>query len=116
VRRVASSGEPVNLREPDRRAATIGPVAVEPAEDVLVHREEGEAFLLHVGSGRYFGLNPSGLVIWDALVAGLDPVAQLEARWPDMDRAAGEADVAALVDGLLEAGLVRTRDERDEPG
>ena len=78
-----------------------------PVDDVLVHEEGGDAFLLHVGSGRYFGLNRSGLVIWEALVAGTDPVAALQERWPDLPPATCEADVAALVEALLTAGLVR---------
>jgi len=80
---------------------------VEPVEDVLVHEEDGDAFLLHVGSGRYFGLNRSGLVIWEALVAGADPVAALQQRWPDVPVATCEADVATLVAALRTAGLVR---------
>jgi hypothetical protein len=77
-----------------------------PVEDVLVHREEGDAFLLHVASGRYFGLNRAGLVIWDALVAGADPVAALRDRWPDIAPATCERDVGALIAKLQEAGLV----------
>lgn len=87
-------------------------MSVEPVDDVLVHREEGEAFLLHVGSGRYFGLNPSGLLIWDTLVARADAVAALRARWPDLDPARCATDVALLIDRLLDAGLVRARDDR----
>ncbi|MGH9275378.1 MAG: PqqD family protein, partial [Acidimicrobiales bacterium] len=74
---------------------------MKPANDVLVHREEGTAFLLHVASGRYFGLNRTGLVIWEALVAGDDPAAALLERWPDLDSAACAADVDALVGELL---------------
>ena len=43
---------------------------MEPADDVILHEQDGEAFLLHVPSGKYFGLNETGLVIWKALVAG----------------------------------------------
>jgi hypothetical protein len=81
---------------------------MEPADDVLVHREDGEAFLLHVASGRYFGLNRTGLLIWEALVAGDDPAAALQARWPDLDPATCAADVDALLRGLLATGLLRS--------
>jgi hypothetical protein len=81
---------------------------MEPADDVLVHQEDGSAFLLHVASGRYFGLNPTGLLIWEALVAGDDPAAALQARWPDLDPTTSAADVDALLRGLLDAGLVRS--------
>ena len=80
---------------------------MEPVEDVLVHEEAGEAFLLHVGSGQYFGLNRSGLVVWEALVAGDDPVASLQRRWPELPPSTAESDAAALVSALLDAGLVR---------
>jgi hypothetical protein len=87
---------------------------MQPADDVLVHREDGEAFLLHVGSGRYFGLNPTGLLIWEALVAGRDPVAAVRDRWPNLDASTCAADVSALLADLLEAGLVRSTD--GDPG
>lgn len=81
-----------------------------PADDVLLHEEEGEAMLLHVGSGRYFGLNRSGVVVWQALVAGADPVAAMLARWPDLDPAVCRADADALVEALIEAGLAHRSD------
>lgn len=80
---------------------------VAPAQDVLLHEEEGDAFLLHVASGRYFGLNRSGLVVWKALVEGRDRVAALTERWPDADPAVLRSDADDLVASLLEAGLVR---------
>ena len=80
----------------------------EPADDVLVHSEDGEAFLLHVPSGRYFGLNRTGLLIWEALVAGDDPATALRVRWPALDPATCTADVDALLRGLHGAGLVRS--------
>jgi len=80
---------------------------VVPDGEVLVEEQEGEAFVLHVPSGRYFGLNRSGLVIWRAIVAGDDPVAALAARWPATTETQRRADVDALVTALLAAGLVR---------
>ncbi len=80
-----------------------------PADDVLVHREDGDAFLLHVGTGRSFGLNRSGLVRWDALADGRDPVAALRDRWPDLAPDACVADVEVLTGALLHAGLLRPR-------
>jgi len=74
--------------------------------DVILHEEDGEAFLLHVASGRYYGLNRSGLIIWKALVAGEDPIDQLRATWPSRPVDALRADADALVERLLAAGLL----------
>ena len=75
--------------------------------DVVLHEEEGEAFLLHVGTGRYYGLNRSGLVVWHALVEGTDPLDELSATWPDRPADALRADADALLGQLLQAGLIR---------
>jgi hypothetical protein len=79
---------------------------VSPADGVIVHQASGDAFLLHVETGHYFGLNRSGLVIWQAITDGADAVAALAERWPDVPRATLEADVDALVGSLRKAGLV----------
>jgi hypothetical protein len=76
-------------------------------DDVILHEEDGEAFLLHVASGRYFGLNRAGLVVWHALVAGEDPLPQLTAAWPQRSAETLRADADALVRQLIDAGLVR---------
>jgi hypothetical protein len=81
-----------------------------PVDDVLLHEEEGEAMLLHVASGRYFGLNRSGVVVWRALVEGTDPVDALLARWPSLDPARCRADADGLVAALVDAGLARRAD------
>ncbi|HVV38244.1 MAG TPA: PqqD family protein [Acidimicrobiales bacterium] len=76
------------------------------ADDVILHEEEGEAFLLHVASGRYFGLNKSGLVVWQAFADGADPIDRLTARWPERPADALRADAGALTEQLLQAGLI----------
>lgn len=80
---------------------------LEPTEEVILHEQEGEAFLLHVPSGRYFGLNETGLVIWKALLAGEDPTEALGHRWPDVPTADRRADADSLMEALRGAGLVR---------
>lgn len=77
-----------------------------PAADVIVQEQEGEAFLLHVPTGRYFGLNRSGLVVWTALAEGRDPVDDLRERWPEVSPALHRADAAELIAALERAGLV----------
>jgi hypothetical protein len=80
---------------------------LEPADEVILHEQEGEAFLLHVPSGRYFGLNETGLVVWKALLAGNDPTEELGRRWPDVSVEDRRADADSLVEALVGAGLVR---------
>lgn len=82
-------------------------------DDVILHEEDGEAFLLHVGSGRYYGLNRSGLIVWNALLTGTDPVPILTKTWPDLPEPSLRADADALVDQLLQAGLIS--EGADEP-
>jgi hypothetical protein len=78
---------------------------VATSDEVLLREQEGDAFLLHVPSGRYFGLNRSGLVVWQALVNGADPEAALAERWPDVPAATRQADAQRLVQALVDAGL-----------
>jgi hypothetical protein len=84
------------------------------ASDVILHEEDGNAFLLHVASGRYFGLNRSGLVVWHALVAGGDPIDELAAEWPNRSRELLRVDAEQLLQQLKQAGLVsEVADGRD---
>jgi hypothetical protein len=76
------------------------------ADGILMHEEEGDAFLLHAGSGRYFSLNRTGVVIWRALEAGADPVDALGGQWPDIPPEVRRRDADALIARLLDAGLV----------
>jgi hypothetical protein len=89
---------------------------LEPAQEVILHEQEGEAFLLHVPSGRYFGLNETGLVVWKALVAGEDPTEELGQRWPHVAAADRQADADSLVRALVDAGLVRSGGSATDPG
>ena len=76
------------------------------ADDVLVQEQDGDAFLLHVVSGRYFGLNRAGVVIWEAIAAGAEPEGAVAARWPDLPPDQRKRDVETLVAALEHAGLV----------
>jgi hypothetical protein len=83
-------------------------------DDVVLHEEEGDAFLLHLASGRYFGLNRSGLIVWRALVDGVDPVQVLAQRWPDRSEVTLRADAERLMHQLADAGLIsEAADESD---
>ncbi len=89
----------------------IGPVAsVKIADGVLLQEQEGDAFLVHLDSGRFFGLNRTGLIVWKALESGDDPLAVVATRWPDVDATTRRRDVDTLVAALLRAGLATRTD------
>lgn len=79
------------------------------ADGILMQEQDGEAFLLHTQTGKYFGLNRTGVAIWRALEAGHDPVAALGERWPDVPTDVRARDTEALIDRLYDAGLVIDR-------
>lgn len=81
---------------------------------MLFHEEAGEAFLLNVKTGEYFGLNQSGVVVWSAVLNGLDPEQELARRWPEVPRDVLSEDASRLLKALLEAGLIAESD--DSPG
>ena len=73
--------------------------------DVVFRNLDGEAVLLDLGSGTYFGLNEVGTRIWQMIEAGVDEpaiVASLSAEY-----AAEPATIAADVRRLL--GELRSR-------
>lgn len=79
---------------------------VEVADGILMQEQEGDAFLLHTATGRYFSLNRTGVTVWRALESGADPVEALGERWPDVPVDVRRRDAEALIDRLLNAGLV----------
>ncbi|HEX9713096.1 MAG TPA: lasso peptide biosynthesis PqqD family chaperone [Actinomycetota bacterium] len=80
-------------------------------EEVLSRDIDGEAVLLDLRSGRYFGLNATGARMWALLKDGLE----LEAAAAgivdefDVDVEQARADVQAFVDSLVERGLAKVR-------
>ena len=80
-----------------------------PKPNVLVRELDGEAVLLDLDSGRYFGLNASGLRIWAGLAAGR-PVGEIVAELAREHRVSAEAlraDLSELVAELEREALVR---------
>lgn len=77
-----------------------------PVGEIIVHEEEGDAFLLQVNTGKYYGLNRSGLEVWKALVSGLSPIDELAQKYPNRSRDVLQADADALIATLLKAGLL----------
>jgi hypothetical protein len=75
---------------------------------VLFRDLEGEAVLLEMKRGVYFGLDPIGTRIWHLLLQGRsvrDVVATLVAEY-EVGETQGAEDVLALVRQLQEQGLV----------
>ena len=79
------------------------------SEDVLVRALDGEAVLLDMASGKYFGLNEVGSRVWELIEKG-EPVGTIRAaivREFEVDDARAGEDLAALVTELEARGLVR---------
>lgn len=95
--------------DPPRPMPTHAPLSltahVRPKPDVLMRELEGEAVLLDLASGRYFGLNSTGVRIWALLAEGGDLAAI-------RDRLAAEFTVApdAIAADLLELCVALDRE------
>jgi hypothetical protein len=84
------------------------------SQDVVFRDLEGEAVILDLGSGTYFGLNAVGTRVWQLVEAGqgeADIVNTLAAEYA-ADRATIARDVARLLGELRARRLI----EADEPG
>jgi hypothetical protein len=76
--------------------------------DVVFRNLDGEAVLLDLGSGTYFGLNEVGTRIWQMIEAGDDEpaiVSTLAAEYA-AERAAIAADVERLIGELRSRRLI----------
>lgn len=82
---------------------------VEVPEGVLVRELQGESVLLNLDSECYFGLDDVGTRMWSALTATGTLEAAFEALLGEYDVEPGQlrADLAAFVETLAGAGLVR---------
>jgi hypothetical protein len=91
--------------------------SVQPGADVIFRDLGGEAVLLDLASGRYFGLNPVGTRIWTLLAEGatVAAVAAALAQEFDAEPAAIARDVDELVTELAARGLVVARPPSSPP-
>jgi hypothetical protein len=83
--------------------------ALAVSADVVFREIDGEAVLLDLASGRYFGLNVVGTRVWNVIAGGGsvdDAVAAIVAEF-DAPDAEIDADVRALVDDLVARGLLQ---------
>lgn len=82
--------------------------------DVLSRVIEGEAVLLHLGSGMYFGTNEAATVAWERIVSGAtvsEIVASLVEEF-EVDEATANADLERFVSMLVGAKLCRVESKR----
>jgi hypothetical protein len=82
--------------------------SVRPSADVLFRELEGEAVLLDLRSGRYFGLNAVGTRVWTLLAAGATIRAAAAAIVAEFDADPDQIarDVDDLVTELAARGLI----------
>jgi len=82
---------------------------VQVNEDVLFQELQGEAVLLNLKSGIYFGLDPIGTRIWQLFAEhnALSEIAQIITDEYDVARDRCEADLVMLVTELECQGLIR---------
>jgi len=104
----------------DDAATALFAATVKPDEDVLFRNLDGEAVLVHLGSGTYFGLDETGTFIWERMVEheALPPVLAAVLEAFEVDEATAKADLVRLVGELQEAGLVTVapKGEKTEEG
>jgi coenzyme PQQ synthesis protein D (PqqD) len=82
--------------------------------DVLYRDLDGQAVILDLSSGRYFGLNQVGTRIWTLIGDGLDTAAIVAtlSREFDADVATIERDLRDLLDALSSRRLIVPTDDR----
>jgi len=74
---------------------------------VLSRVLDGEAVLLDLAGGRYYGMNEVATFAWERIVEGVsfgELVERVQAEF-EVDEATATKDLAALVEALLERGL-----------
>jgi len=80
----------------------------EPAKDIVFTALEDEVVILNLKTRRYFGLNESGVLIWQAVQTGKD-VAEMTSSMAEVyDVTAEDAREAVVTfcQELLDAGLL----------
>lgn len=80
---------------------------VKACEEVISTELDGEAVLMHVSRGLYYGLNPVGAAIWDLMKQPVSVQCLCDAVCEQFEVAPEvvERDVLALLEELRENGL-----------
>jgi hypothetical protein len=86
-----------------------GPARISVPEDVLFQPVADEAVLLDVASGRYFGLNASGMRMWQALAdcGSLEAACARLLLEFEVEEETLRRDLEELVEQLRQRGLVK---------
>src|SRR5262245_37917912 len=84
-----------------------------PADSAIFRELDGEAIVLHLDTGIYFGLDAVGTLIWRSL-ARRESVGRIVGGVVgdyDVDEAQARVDVERLIDQLVAKGLVVADDD-----
>jgi len=78
------------------------------SSSVLSREVQGEAVLLHLDSGEYFGLDPVATRIWQLIgeKGDLEAVEEALADEYDVDPSVAAADLRRILDELLQKRLI----------
>lgn len=106
---VLSEARRSHLGLDDDEAAFTGGVPIVRAAAVVATEVEGEAVLLNLASGEYFGLNPVGTFVWGLLEQphSLDAIAGALTRRYAVARTKASEDVARMLVRMRDRGLVQ---------
>jgi len=74
------------------------------SNDIVYETFDGDAVVLDLASGRYFGFSDSGSCVWEALIAQVPPVSLVGRACGNGQLSA--ADLDAFIDRLTEYGLL----------
>jgi hypothetical protein len=81
------------------------------SEHVVCHLD-GEAVVLHLAKGAYYGLNSVGARVWSLIQCPMEALAIRDALLAeyDVEPSACEKDLKSLLEGLSECGLIEIRE------
>ena len=84
------------------------------ADDVLFQELDGDAVLLSIKTGEYFGLNPTGAHVWQAVSTGSSLSEALDSLYEtyDIDKAVLAEDVVLFLRSLADLGLLTNDSSR----
>jgi hypothetical protein len=83
------------------------------SKDIVFESFDGEAVVLDLASGRYFGFSDSGSKVWQALSSGVG--AQALTRLANGAAAIGPTELEAFISRLVELGLLVPSDAPAQP-
>lgn len=78
------------------------------SDNLVITETDGEAVILDIDSGKYFGLDEMGLIIWRLLEKnyGIEEVGDYLTKHFDVDREVAIKDVSEFITKIKEKGLL----------